>query len=128
MLTLLSQENSQRLRDLFIEAGYVESNLRKYLGAPELPSRYLRNLPRLLDRTSKPTLLNALLRWFWLGCAQNQSQISAPVPEEFLSLLMEAGLLALEDGWLSPKAMLLPFDDFLVASDHPSAFEEHRSE
>ena len=62
------------------------------------------------------------------GARKIRSQISAPVPEEFLSLLIEAGLLALEDGWLSPKAMLLPFDDFLVASDHPSAFEEHRSE
>src|SRR5258708_37208936 len=96
MLTPLSQENSRRLRALFEEAGYTEPNLRKYLGAPELPSRQLRNQPRLLDRTSAPTLLNALLRWFWLGLAQSEAQIAAAVPAEFLSLLLESGLIKRE--------------------------------
>jgi hypothetical protein len=41
MLKLLSREDSQRLRTFFEEAGYTEPNLRKYLGAPELPSRAL---------------------------------------------------------------------------------------
>ncbi len=86
MLTLLSSANSQRLRDFFVHAGYTEPNLRKHLGAAELPSRQLRNLPRLLDRTSAPTLLNALLRWFWMGCASNQSQPQETVPREPLSL------------------------------------------
>ncbi len=30
----------------------------------------MRNEPRLLDRTREVTLLNALLRWFWLGRSQ----------------------------------------------------------
>jgi len=128
MLTPLSSENSQRLRDLFAEAGYNEPNLRKYLGAPELPSRALRNLARLLDKTSSPTLLNALLRWFWLGCSQNQSQVGDLVGKEFLALLIESGLVEVDGDWLTARAMLLPFDGFLVASDHPSAFEQHHAE
>jgi len=128
MLTPLSSENSQRLRDLFAEAGYNEPNLRKYLGAPELPSRALRNLARLLDKTSSPTLLNALLRWFWLGCSQNQSQVGDLVGKEFLTLLIESGLVEVDGDWLTARAMLLPFDGFLVASDHPSAFEQHHAE
>jgi len=128
MLTRLSSEKSQQLRDYFTEAGYTEPNLRKHLGAAELPSRQLRNLPRLLDRTSTPRLLNALLRWFWLGCAQNPPQIVGVVPGEFLSLLFESGLIEANGEWLTAGAMLLPIDGFLVASDHPSAFEQHHAE
>jgi predicted RNA methylase len=128
MLTLLSAENSQRLRDIFAEAGYNEPNLRKYLGAPELPSRALRNLPRLLDKTSTPTLLNALLRWFWLGCAQQHGQTEQLVKGELLSLLLESGLVESDGEWLTAGAMLLPIDGFLIASDHPSAFEQHHAE
>src|SRR5579863_737396 len=128
MLTLLSQENSRQLRTFFEEAGYTEPNLRKYLGAPELPSRHLRNQPRLLDRTSAPTLLNALLRWFWLGIAQPEAQMVAVVPGEFLSLLLESGLIKTEDDSLVSIAMVLPIDGFLVASDHPIAIERQESE
>jgi predicted RNA methylase len=128
MLTLLSSEKSQRLRAIFAEAGYTDPNLRTYLGAAELPSRRLRNQPRLLDRTSAPTLLNALLRWFWMGCAQNKALLIDSVPVELVSMLIEAGLIEADEEWLTPRAMLLPVDDFLVASDHPSAFERHQSE
>src|SRR5271154_5113977 len=99
MLRVLSQDDSRRLRMLFEEAGYTEPNLRKHLGAPELPSRALRNLPRLLDKTSAPTLLNALLRWFWLGCAQNQTQTKDLVPDELQSLLLESGLVESDGEW-----------------------------
>ena len=130
MLTLLSRRDSQRLRTLFEEAGYTEPNLRKHLGAPELPSRQLRNLPRLLDRTSGPTVLNALLRWFWLGRAQSRDDVSGRVPPEFLQLLLDSGLVAASgsDDSLVPQAMVLPIDGFLIASDHPTAFESHQSE
>ena len=128
MLTPLSSENSLRLRDFFTEAGYTESNLRTYLGAAELPSRRLRNHARLLDRTSAPTLLNALLRWFWMGCAQNKALISDAVPGELFSMLLETGLIEADGDWLTAQAMLLPVDEFLIASDHPAAFERHQSE
>lgn len=128
MLTPLSVDNSQRLRTLFEEAGYTEPNLRKYLGAPELPSRQLRNQARLLDRTSTPTLLNALLRWFWLGLDQAVAQVASVVPEELLALLLESGLLKAHDDCYATMAMLLPIESFLVASDHPAAIERQESE
>ena len=44
MLTLLSQEDSRSLLAWFKNADYTETNLRNYLGSPELPSRaWLRN-------------------------------------------------------------------------------------
>ncbi len=128
MLNQLSAENSVRLRAFFDEAGYTESNLRKHLGAAELPSSQLRNRPRLFDRTSAATQLNTLLRWFWIGSAQDAQQIAGLIPDDFLALLLESGLLAAEAGMLAPRAMLLHFDGFLVASDHPTAIENKQAE
>ncbi len=128
MLNPLSQEASCRLRTWLEEVGYTESNLRKSLGAAELPSRQLRNHARLLDRTSEPTLINSLVRWFWMGRAQSRARIAEVMPESFLSLLLEAGLLESNgDDYIAP-AMLLPIEGFLVAADHPIAIENRASD
>jgi predicted RNA methylase len=128
MLKLLPQEDSLRLRTFFEDAGYAEANLRRNLGAPELPSRNLRNLPRLLDRTSSPTLVNVLLRWFWLHRTQTIAEIAGLIPDEILALLLKSGLLEANGDELAASVMLLPFEGFLVASDHPSAIEAQEAE
>ncbi len=115
--------DAQRLRELFEGAGYCEAHLRKHLGAAELPSPRLRNQPRLLDRTSARTQLNALLRWFWLAMPQPAEEVGDLFPDEFLNLLFESGLLVRRDGALAPAAMMLPIEGFLVASDHPTAIQ-----
>jgi methylase of polypeptide subunit release factors len=122
MLQLLSIDDSLRLRSSFEEAGYTEANIKKHLGIAELPSYRLRNKPRLMDRTREVTLLNTLLRWFWLGRSQAANDVSH-VPQALLHLLLEAGLLARQDDLFAPTTMLLSTQQFLVASDHPSAIE-----
>ncbi|HEY1986667.1 MAG TPA: class I SAM-dependent methyltransferase [Terracidiphilus sp.] len=129
MLQLLSHHDSRRLRVFFEEIDYTEPNLRKHLGAPELPSRSLRNMARLLDRTSEPSTVNTLLRWFWLGIAQTRAQSEDLIPSEILALLLQSGLLAEEEGGnLVPAAMLLPIEGYLVASDHPIGIENKQVE
>ena len=128
MLNLLSTEDSSRLRAFFEEAGYNETSLRKHLGAAELPSRLLRNHARLLDRTAAHTALNALLRWFWLGVPLRADRLDGLIPAEILSLLLQSGLLKQQDEELCPRAMLLHFDGFLVASDHASAIDRKQTE
>jgi len=123
MLRPLSAEDSQWLRGAFEAAGYTEAGLRAHLGSVELPSRNLRNTPRLLHRTGAPTALNALLRWFWLGCPVASARAAETVPPRLLDLLLESGLLDHDGGQLTTSVLLLPVDGFLVASDHPSAFE-----
>jgi SAM-dependent methyltransferase len=123
MLTPLSREDSRRLRAFFEDAGYNETSLRKQLGAAELPSRQLRNQPRLLDRTSAPIPLNALLRWFWLALPQERDAVAEFIPADILSLMLESGLLSRAGDTLIPQAMLLHIDGFLVASDHASAID-----
>jgi SAM-dependent methyltransferase len=128
MLVELSKEEFRRLLASFEEAGYVEATIRKHLGAAELPSRQLRNEPRLLDRTSEPTLLNALLRWFWLGRPQTEAQIADSVPAGFLALLLKSGLLKADAGSLQGTSMLLPSEGFLVAADYPVAIDRGEPE
>lgn len=128
MLNKLTAENSNRLRSFFDEAGYTESNLRKHLAAAELPSPRLRNRARLLYRTSSVSQLNTLLRWFWLGIAQDRDESTAQIPDEILSLMQESGLLVSEGRLLAPAAMLLHIDGFLIASDHPVAIENRQTE
>src|ERR1700676_2734662 len=128
MLKQLSAESSHRLRTFFEEAGYTETNLRKHLGAAELPSARLRNRARLLDRTSADSTLNTLLRWFWMGDAQSRERIAANIPEGIVGLMLESGLLVSEGGMLAPGAMLLHIDGFLIASDHPVAIENRQAE
>jgi methylase of polypeptide subunit release factors len=128
MLRLSSVDASRRLRSWFEEAGYTEVNLLRYLGAAELPSRHLRNEPRLLDRTREVSLLNTLLRWFWLGRPQADDAYTKTVPDALLELLLESGLLKQEGKLLKATAMLLPVENFLVASDHPASIEAGDSE
>jgi len=123
MLSQLSVEDSRRLRAFFEESGYTEPVLRKHLGAAELPSSHLRNRARLLDRTSAATPLNTLLRWFWLGNSQDRESSAHLIPGEILALMLESGLLIAREEALAPGAMLLHFNCFLIASDHPNAIE-----
>jgi len=88
----------------------------------------LRNEHRLRYRTADPTLLNALLRWFWLGRPQAEAEVAEMVPGEFLALLLQSGLLRADAGILTARAMLLPSDGFLVAADFPVAIERAESE
>ena len=128
MLVPLSVEDSRRLLAFFEEAGYTETVIRKRLVNAELLSSNLRNEARLLDRTADPTLLNVLLRWFWLRRAETEAKAAELVPEEFLRLLFESGLLRSLDGRLAGRCMVLPTDGFLVVADYPVAIEREQSE
>ena len=123
MLTLISSSDAERLRTFLHEQGYSEDSLRKQHYFDELPSSRLRNFPRLLDRTREPNPLNLLLRWFWLGVAQDAAEASAIFPAWMLELTVSCGLLRKEGGRLVPEVMLFPADGYLVASDHTTKID-----
>jgi methylase of polypeptide subunit release factors len=128
MLIPLPVDDCRTIRTFFEQSGYTEPHLRRHLGAAELPSPRLRNMPRLLDRTSEPSTLNVLLRWFWLALPQKAAEVAGLVPDTILRPLLQAGLLVAKGDSLHPAAMLLPTDEFLVAADHPSAIERKQGE
>lgn len=123
MPSLKSPAQAERLRSFFTEAGYAEENLRRELGLVELPSARLRNLPRLLDRTGQSSLLNALLRWFWIGVPQPERVVAPLLPAWFTEVAVTCGLLRRQDEQLFPEVMFLFVEDLLVASDLPAKIE-----
>jgi len=123
MLQILPPDDAKRLREFFVEAGYAEENLNKNRDIRELPSRRLRNLSRLMYCTEEPTLLNTLLRWFWVGVSVDMATATDCIPAPVLALLMESRLLRQEGSALISEAMVLPANGFLMAADHTARGE-----
>ena len=118
VLKTLSQSDAQRIRGFFSEAGFEEQNLRQRGCFNELPSRRLRNIPRLLDSTREPSVLNVLLRWFWLGVPQDATGDAALIPSWFTELALCCGLLRREGNQLIAEVMIFPGEGFLTVCDH----------
>lgn len=118
-----SPEQAKLFRTFFAETGYSEDHLNKDLGLSELPSRRLRNFPKLLDRTREPNCLNLLLRWFWIGMPVDRDDAVKVLPSWFVEDSLAAGLLRVDDGRIAPNAMIVPSDDLLIASDHTQSIE-----
>jgi methylase of polypeptide subunit release factors len=118
LLNLISITDAQRLREFLQQAGFEEANLRKRGYYTELPSSRLRNIPRLLDSTHEPGLLSTLVRWFWLGVAQDSKTAVEFVPPWFTELALSCGLLRQDGDHLVSEVMLFPGDGFLTVCDH----------
>ncbi len=122
-LTPPTQDEACRLRDFFAQAGYTPENLRDNLGFNDLPSRRLRNLPRLLDRTSQPTPVHTLLRWFLVGVPIETQRARELVSDAITTLFLNCGLVVQQGDQLAPTVLLMPYDQFLIASDQTAKFD-----
>lgn len=122
MLELISPSDAQRVRDFLAQAGFESETLRKVGIIFELPSSRLRNMPRLLDSTREPTLLNTLLRWFWIGVPQDADTV-ALAPAWFVDLCLTCGLLRKDGNEIAAEAMLFPGEDFISICDHSSRID-----
>ena len=123
LLSSVPARDAKRLREFFSGAGYTEDNLRGTMGMKDLPSSRLRNYARLLDRTSEPNCINTLVRWFWIGTSQQYSEAEKCVPDWFIPLAFEIGLLYRQGPDLCPEAMLFPANELLFAADHTSKID-----
>jgi predicted RNA methylase len=117
LLNPISRSDAQRLKEFLVEAGYQEVPLHQRGCFNELPSSRLRNMARLLDSTREPSLLNTLLRWFWLGVPQNAARAAEFIPPWFTTLALSCGVLRKEGDDLVPEIMLYPADKFLIVAD-----------
>ncbi len=110
-------EDAGRLREFFAGAEYTAKALRTDLALNALPSRRMRTLPPMLDRTREPTAHNTLARWFFIGVAAPREQAASCVPDWALQLMLESGMLAAEGDSLSPAVRITPAGTLLIASD-----------
>ena len=119
MLTIPNVDDARRLRDFFDEAGYTESGLIQQLGTTNPPLPQLRNLPRLLEKTREPTLLNILVRWFLGNFSVEPDYLKASqLPDWFINSCLQQGLLKTgDDERLIPTIQLVTHGELLVASD-----------
>jgi hypothetical protein len=113
----------QPLLEFFREAGYVHEQFQRNPALRDLPSRRLGNLPDLLERTTEPTALNALLRLFFLGVPLESEAVAGLVPASVITPLLETGMLVRDGGRLAPTVMLTPCEGFLFAADPASTLE-----
>ena len=94
MLTPLPPEGARLVREVLIGAGYTHEQFRRNPALREIPSRRLGNLPALLERTRDPSLLNALIRLYFLG-----------VPYFYVLALVTAMLLMRTDALVAFTAL-----------------------
>jgi methylase of polypeptide subunit release factors len=114
MLKLPSPDQAECLREFFAVSHYTSEQLRDRMGLTVLPSRRLRTLPLMLDRTREPTVLNTLARWFFIGMPTGSCGL---IPDPVLIALLETGTLAQEGGMLVPLVRITPLEKMLIVSD-----------
>jgi methylase of polypeptide subunit release factors len=116
------------LREFLREANFTHEALERQRFPLELPSRDSGNLPLLLDHTREPSLLNLLLRWFFIGVPAESELAASLVAEPVLSLMLESGLLVRGGNMLAPAIMLMPCDEWVFAADTAARMESHAAD
>ena len=116
MLTLPTLDDGRRLRDFLAAADYTQKHFQETTDLRELPIRSGNN-PELLARTAELSVLNVLLRWFFLGMPQSAAAAGGFIPQDIVRILTECGLLRRDGDLLAPNVMLTPCDEFYFAAD-----------
>jgi hypothetical protein len=123
MLTPLPPEGARLVREVLIGAGYTHEQFRRNPTLREVPSRRLGNLPALVERTRDPSLLNALIRLYFLGVPVETQSIAGQIPQIVLLLMLESGILSRDGSRLTANVMLTPCDEFYFAADPAARME-----
>ena len=123
MLKPLDPENASRLRTFFHDAGYTHDQFRLNPLLRDLPSRRAGNLPFLLEGTREVTLLNLLVRCFFLGVPCESLALSKFVPGRILESMIESGVLLPDGASLQPSVMVTPCDEYIFAADMAARLE-----
>ena len=112
-----SVDNARRMRAFLRESGYTESGLKAALGSAEPPVPHLRNLPRFLDRTRDESALSVLVRLFFLDVALSKAAVRRTLPDWFIGLCRDYGLLVDQGEDLHSRVLMVPYAGLLLASD-----------
>lgn len=122
-LNLLPLAQARRLGDFFRESAYSLENVHKLFGRNDFAMKEAGNTPVLLFKTEEPTLLNALVRLFWIGAPEDSTAIASLIPHWVIELSLASNLLRTEGKQFVAEMMVFPVDDVPIVADRPSRYE-----
>lgn len=109
-----SHDAVRRFRTTLDEHHYGTEGLRERFGISVPPKPADRD--RLLHLTREITAGNALVRLFLLGSSIAGDGADV-LPQTFLDLALQSGLIDLDEGRILPRAIIVPVEHLLFASD-----------
>lgn len=115
MLKVPTREQASRVKELFDASGYTEQGVQELLGSAIPPPLQAR--PKAIFQTRDDTVLNILLRLFFINEATELRVVRAILPAWFVDFSLDGGLLAIAGQNAVPNIVLVPYADFLLASD-----------
>ncbi|MEL6107342.1 MAG: methyltransferase, partial [Planctomycetota bacterium] len=115
--TPLSPADAEAIRGVFESAGYSEERLRELSGLLVPPPREILPADTLAAFNDSAEPLGSLGRLFYLGLPCGVGETRNVLPGAFLTLCVECGLLAKEGGCFVPRALIVPVQGNLLASD-----------
>jgi hypothetical protein len=123
LLNTAQPDQIVRFREVMDAQGYTDRNVIATLGSMEVPSRRTRNIARLLHSTAGGRPLDTLIRMFLFGSPVEREAAStalAPLP---LNDVIDLGLVEDHGQLVRGSVTLLPYENLLLAFDHPSKAE-----
>ena len=115
MITLPGKTDAVRLHDFLIESGYTEVGLKRSLGQARPPEEG--GLQTMLHLTQVANVGSALARLFLIGVDIEKDSAESVLPDWFLELCIDTGLLQATDVGYRSSVVIVPVGDFLIASD-----------
>jgi hypothetical protein len=116
-------EDGLRARDALVGAGYSEEGLRDALGIVDILDVRPIDRPAALRRTRAEAPLLTLVRLLFLGAPVEERAARGALAPMTLEAWLDAGLLALHAGEVTPLVKVVPYRSFLVASDMPARIQ-----
>jgi SAM-dependent methyltransferase len=113
----------QRLRALLARANYTDAGILQALAVSELSTPRAGDLPPLLRRTNRGTVLDTLIRLFLIGVSTDLDATRQALQPMTLEPWFNAGLLQGRHGQVFPLIKLLPYKELVLAFDAPRGLE-----
>ncbi len=121
MLQVPSAANASQIAETCRSAGYVTSKLEKFFGFSIPPPHHHPQAADFAAATTVRSAFTALTRLFFLGLPVEEKELQSFFPQEFVNACFACGLINNASGAVTPQTLLIPVDQWYLASDvHPT--------
>ena len=121
MLQVPSAANASQITETCRSAGYVTPKLEELFGFSIPPPHHHPQAADFAAATTVRSAFTALTRLFFLGLPVEEKDLQTFFPQEFVNTCFACGLIENSKGTVTPKALLVPVDQWYLTSDvHPT--------